>query len=317
LQARRDRAKQAPIAARAEPSAQSAAGFLERFRQSLALAGGEAEEAAQEFGARGFARFRPAGKNIPENGEPTAGASGGNELRHYLNNRLGLRFAASASGARKTGIAAPQTRSGAESTVLASLDTVIDHSLAACQGATPRALLVCGAPSMADATAEAISIARALVAADGQVVLLDLAHGPSSVSGALGLPRSPGLADLSAGRVRFEDIVGIDAETPLHVIAAGNPRYAASADENARLAPIFAALIETYDSVVLYADSGALRRLAAERRFEFPIVVVVVPAGTGATADLSDFAALGSRLVAYEQGAKERRPRFLGWAAGI
>jgi hypothetical protein len=169
---------------------------------------------------------------------------------------------------------------------------------------------------MADATAEAISIARALVAASDQVVLLDLAHGPHSVSALLGLPRFPGLADLAAGRAQFEDVIAIDAETPLHVIAAGNPRFAA-ADANTRFATIFAALAEAYDSVVLHADREALRRIAPELRFELSIAIAVCPKGAGAMADLSGFAALGCRTIAYEQGSKERPPRFLGWAAAI
>jgi hypothetical protein len=170
---------------------------------------------------------------------------------------------------------------------------------------------------MVDAAAEAISIARALVTASDQAVLLDLAHGPRSVSGALGLPRSPGLTDLSAGRAQFEDIIRIDAETPLQVIAAGNPRFAASAEENARLIAIFEALTATYDSVVIHADRDALRRFAPALRFELPVVIAVLPARNGGagTTDLGDFSALGCQVVAYEQGGKECRPRFLGWAA--
>ena len=261
-------------------------------------------------GARGFARLRLAGDSAPQNAEPAAAPRGGNELRHYLNKRL----AASVAETRKA--IAPKYEAGAHGTVLKSLDAVLDHILAAGQGAAPRALLVGGAPSMADATAETISIARALVAAGDQVVLLDLAHGPHSVSAALGLPRSPGLADLAAGKAQFEDIIAIDAETPLHVIAAGNPRFAV-ADGNARFAAIFAALAEAYDSVVLHADREALRRIAPELRFELSIAVAVCPKGAGAPADLSGFAALGCRIVAYEQGSEERHPRFLGWAAAL
>ena len=303
-------AKQASVSARAEPGTQSAAGFLERFRQSLDLEESEANATAKEFGVRGFARLRLAGDSAPETAEPAAAPSGGNELRHYLNKRL----AASVAGARKA--IAPKCEEGRHGTVLKSLDTVLDHILAAGQGAAPRALLVGGAPSMADATAEAISLARALVAAGDQVVLLDLAHGPHSVSAALGLPRFPGLADIAAGRAQFEDIIGIDAETPLHVIAAGNPRFAV-ADRNARFAPILAALEEAYDSLVLHADREALRRIAPDLRFELSIAVAVCPKGASARADLSGFAALGCRIVAYEQGSEERHPRFLGWAAAL
>jgi hypothetical protein len=283
---------------RAEPGAQSAAGFLARFRRSLELGESEAEEAAKELGVRGFARLRFAAGSAAEND--------GNDLRHYLNKRL----AASQAETRKAIV--PKHDAGVHA--LKSLDAVLDQILPARQDAGSRALLVGGAAAI-DATAEAISIARALVAAGGQVVLLDLAHGPHSISAALGLPRFPGLADLAAGRAQFEDVIGIDAETPLHVIAAGNPRFNA-ADGNGRFAAILAALTEAYDSVVLHADREALRRTAPDLGFELSIAVAVLPQRAGATADLSGFAALGCQTLAYEQGSK-RRPRFLGWAAAL
>lgn len=306
-------AKQVSVAARAEPSAQSAAGFLERFRQSLDLAESEAEEAARASEARGFTPIRFAARHGPGHAEPVASLSGGNELRHYLNNRLGIRAANSASGTRR--LIVPKDESDREGTVLVSLDAVLDRILVSGGGVVPFALLVSGASATADAAAGAISIARALVAAGAQAVLLDLAHGPRSVAAALGLPRSPGLTDLCAGRASFEDIVGVDAETPLHVIAAGNPRFAGSGDQQARFAPIFTALTETYDCVVLHADRAALRRLAQAPRFELPVVVAVSAAGMSAPVNMSDFAALGTQVIAYEPGAPERRPRFLGWAA--
>jgi Mrp family chromosome partitioning ATPase len=305
--------KQVAVAARAAPSAQSAAGFLERFRQSLDLAESEAEEAAKAPEAKGSTRPRFAARHVPGNAEPVAGLSDGNELRHYLNNRLGVRAASSASGTRR--ISVTKDESDAAGIVLQSLDAVLDHILAAGGGAVPRALLVSGASATADAAAGAVSIARALVAAGAQAVLLDLAHGPRSVAAALDLPRSPGLTDLCAGRAGFEDIVGVDTETPLHVIAAGNPRFAGAGDQQARFASIFTALTETYDSVVLHADRAALRRLAQAPGFQLPVVVAVSAAGMSAPGNMSDFAALGTQIIAYAHAATERRPRFLGWAA--
>jgi Mrp family chromosome partitioning ATPase len=307
LPTHRFRPKQEPVAARLQPSAQSAAGFLERFRESLALAESEAEEAARDLGRGGFTGGRRSGNTAREN----AGLRGGNELRYYLNKRL----AAPVSGASRTGIVSKST---ADATVLKSRDAVLDHVQAAARSSAPRTILVGGASAMVDAAAEAISIARALVTASDQAVLLDLAHGPRSVSGALGLPRSPGLTDLSAGRAQFEDIIRIDAETPLQLIAAGSPRFAASAEENARLIAIFEALTATYDSVVIHADRDALRRFAPALRFELPVVVAVLPARNGGagTTDLGDFSALGCHVIAYEQSGKESRPRF-GWAAAV
>lgn len=290
----RGTARQSRVAARAEPGAQSAAGFLARFRRSLEQGESEAEE-VKEFGVRGFARLRFATGCAADND--------GNDLRHYLNKRL------AASQAETRNAIVPKHDAGAP--VLKSLDAVLSQILPARQDAGSCAVLVGGAAI--DATEEAISIARALVAAGDQVVLLDLAHGPHSISAALGLPRFPGLADLAAGRAQFEDVIGLDAETPLHVIAAGNPRFAAD-DGNGRFAAILAALTEAYDSIVLHADREALRRTAPD--LGLSIAVAVLPQRAGGTADLSSFAALGCRTLAYEQGSK-RRPRFLGWAAAL
>jgi hypothetical protein len=264
----------------AEPGVQSAAGFLERFRRSLDL----------------------------EASEPAPTPRDGNELRHYLNKRLdqNKRIATSHPEGRKP--FAPRSETGR--IALTSLDAVLDHI--AGQGAAPRALLIGAAPPTSDATEEAISIARALLSGGSQVVLVDLAHGPHSVSATLGLPRFPGLADLAAGHAQFDDVIAIDGETPLHVIGAGNPRFAAEGHE--RFAAIFAALAEAYDSVVLHADREALRRIAPELKFELSIAVAICAKGAGATSDLGAFMPLGCRILTVEQTAKER-PRFLGWAA--
>ena len=163
-----------------------------------------------------------------------------------------------------------------------------------------------------DATSEAVSIARALLSGGGQVVLVDLACGPISVSSALGLPSFPGLAELSAGRSGFEDIVRIDAETPLQVIAAGNPELAAAPEGSDRFTSVFEALTQAYDGVVLHADHEALRKFTTALRFELSLAIAVVDAAAGAgraKADLSAFSPLGCPVLVYEQRGKERRSR--------
>jgi hypothetical protein len=203
---------------------------------------------------------------------------------------------------------------------LKSFDAVLDQVLATGRGAAPRAVLVGGTSASDGAPAAAIALARAFAAGDDMVVLLDLAHGPSSVSSALHLPRSPGLSDLCAGLARFEDIIRIDAETPLHTIAAGHPRFAAPGDATRRFTPILQALTQTYDSVVLHADRAALRRVGRALRFELSVVVAALPARTGtgeAAADLGDFSAFGCPVLFYEQGGEERRASFLGWSAAL
>ena len=152
------------------------------------------------------------------------------------------------------------------------------------------------------------------------LVLVDFTRGASAVSGPLELSRSPGLTDLTAGRASFEDVIQIDATTPLQVIPAGNPKLAAGGDENERFMPIFEALMQTYDCVLLHADIEAMRRFTPALKFELPVVVAVLRAGTSprdAKAELADFSALGCPVILYEQDGKAPRSRLLRRVAAI
>jgi Mrp family chromosome partitioning ATPase len=314
--------------AKSEGGSQSAAGFLERLRRGLAPS--EPPETPAPQSAEGWlARIRPArpAETAQEGGSDVVPSAGTlpvlktNDLRHYLNQRI------AASQAEAANDAGRNTRAGADKPdidkvgpVLKSLDAVINHILAASKGGAPRAVLIAGAAPKVDATAEAIGIARALVARREQVVLVDLTRGAASVSGALALPRAPGLTDLVAGRAGFEDVIRIDTDTALQVISAGNPKLPAKGDENEQFARLFEALTHTYDSVVLHADREALRRFTPALKFELPIVVAVLPAGAslaGNKTDLADFSALGCPVLVYEQNGKTPRSRFLGRVAAI
>jgi hypothetical protein len=243
-----------------------------------------------------------------------------NDLRHYLNQRLTAAAEAANDSVRNGNAVASKTDSDKVGPVLKSLDAVLNHILASGNGGAPCALLVAGASAKVDATAEAISIARALVARREQVVLVDLTCGPAAVSGPLGLPRAPGLTDVAAGRASFEDVVRIDGDTSLQVIAAGNPKLAAEGDENGRFGHVFEALTQAYERVVLHADREAVRKLTPALKFDLPVVVAVLPAGASTSStniDLTDFSALGCPVVVYEQSGKEPRSRLLGRVAAI
>jgi uncharacterized protein involved in exopolysaccharide biosynthesis/Mrp family chromosome partitioning ATPase len=309
LKARRMRAGQteavkanAPTAspqfAETDPSAgelSAAAGLLDRLRRGLSLGAGE-----------------------PPAVEPPLRP---NDLRHYLNQRIAAATSEPASDSVRNGAAStPKGSTSKVGPVLKSLDAVLNHILASAKGggSTPRALLVAGVSAKVDATPEAIQIARALVAKREQVVLLDLTRGASAVSGALGLPRAPGFTDLAAGRAGFDDVVRIDADTPLQVIAAGNPKVKAKGNEAESFTRVFEALTQVYDCVVFHADREAVRTLAPALKFELPVVVAVLPPGAGAkslTQDLSDFSALGCPVLVYEQNGKEPRSGLLARVA--
>ena len=242
-----------------------------------------------------------------------------NDLRAYLNQRLASRGTEAANDSRPRAYAAKPNRDADKARpVLKSLDAVINHILACGNGGAPRALLVVGASPKIDATPQAIFIARTLVARREQIVLVDLTRGPAAISGPLGIPalaraqrsrrRSRGIRARRQGRCR-------DA---LQVIAAGNPKLAASGDENSRFGRVFEALTRAYDCVVLHADREAVRALAPALKFELPLVVAVLRAGASAndgTADLADFSALGCPVLVYEQTGKPPRSRLFGRAA--
>jgi uncharacterized protein involved in exopolysaccharide biosynthesis/Mrp family chromosome partitioning ATPase len=241
-----------------------------------------------------------------------------NDLRHYLNQRLANAGAEAANDTSpKDRSPAPKPGSDMIGPVLKSLDAVVDHILAVGRGGAPRAVLVAAASAKVDAAREAIAIARALVARQDRIVLIDLARGASAVSAPLEMPRAPGLTDLTTGRAGFEDVVRVDATTALQVIPAGNPKLA-SADENERFADIFEALTQVYDCVVLHADREAMRRFAPALRFELPAVVAVLPAGAGGgKPDLAGFSAFGCPVAIYEQDGKAPRLKLLKRLASV
>ena len=318
-----------PEPADAKPTATpSAAGFLERLRRGIAP--GETQPAAPQPRGGWLGRLRPArpapGDSIDDHDVAASPTTGNmpvlrtNDLRHYLNQRLAASAAEAANDSPKGDKAPSKPDSDKVGPVLKSLDAVINHVLAAGKGGAPRALLVAGATTKLDATAEAIAIARALVARREQVVLVDLTRGPASISGALGLPRAPGLTDLVAGRAGFEDVVRIDEDSSLQVISAGNPKLSAKDDENERFGHLFEALVKAYDSVVLHADREAVRQFTLALKFELPIVVAVLPAGagdSGTKTDLAEFSALGCPVLVYEQNGKKPRSRFFERVAAV
>jgi hypothetical protein len=232
-----------------------------------------------------------------------------NDLRAYLNQRLASRSEAANDSISKTGAPKPEDKAGP---LLRSLDAVLNQILDSGNGGAPRAVLVVGVSPKVDATAAAIGIARALVERREQILLIDLTRGTSSVSGALGMPRVPGINDLVAGRSSFEDVIKIDPESSLQVIPAGNPKGGGS-DENARFGRVFDALTQAYDCVVLHADREAVRALSQALKFELPLVVAVLQTGASAQsekADLADFAALGCPVLVYEPAGREPRSRL-------
>jgi uncharacterized protein involved in exopolysaccharide biosynthesis/Mrp family chromosome partitioning ATPase len=308
----------------------AATGLLDRLRQ-------EFTEEVEEAGLREKSnapkrlgglldRFRRTATEQTTKWKPRASSSkpkGGNmaalspnDLRHYLTQRI----AASEADQPAEIPSKPKSGAGSSGPVLKSLDAVLDKVLDAATGGLPRALLVAGTSSGADATKAAIGLARALADRNEQVVLVDLAKGASAVSGPLGMPRVPGFADLSAGRADFGDVIRVDDETPLQVIAAGNPAVQGEEPEPDRFMRVFEALTQAYGCVVLHADLAAIEVLMPALKFELPIMVAVLPPrGNVGSEDeaLATFQALGCPVVVYEGSGRLRRSGLFSRSAAV
>lgn len=308
-----------PVSTISERSAEvpAATALIDRLRKNLDSGSSVAPKVTAAPSPGLFGRLRqslPGGK--PASLPPTGAPLRPNDLRHYLNERLAASAAENGKDADDSAPKAPKGANGKTGPILKSFDAVLNHVLASGKGIAPRALLVAGGASDVDATKEAIQIARAFVGRQEQVVLVDLTRGAAAVSGRLGIPRAPGFTDLAAGRAGFDDVVRVDADTPLQVIAAGNPAIKADGEEADAFMRVFEALIQVYDCVVLHADREVMRKLRPALKFELPACVAVLPAGTTAkgadSVDLTEFSSLGCPVVAYEQSGGSPRAGLFG-----
>jgi Mrp family chromosome partitioning ATPase len=241
-------------------------------------------------------------------GRTEAGAP--NDLRNYLQRSSALRSWPLAKEPGRNALDSSRLGHGKLGPMLKSLDAVLDHLGDRPAGDMPRAVLVMAARPEVDASREAIYLARAQASNHQLGVLVDLTRGAMAVSEPLGLPRAPGFAELVAGSASFEDVVQIDDETPLQVIAAGSPALAAKqGNEGEWLTRLFEALAQAYDFFVLHADRGTARAFKSLLAGRVQIVVAVLPSGEdkGGERNLLDLAAFGCPILPYEQAKEQRR----------
>ncbi len=268
--------------------------FIDRLRKALPAAPNEVAEPRTT--APRTSRSGP----DPVTGQP-------NDLRRYLQQRA-------ASPGPTNPVKKPDTeapRAAKVGPLLKSLDAILNHIAARNGNGAARTILVAPVAARTQSTGEAIQLARALAAKRQRVVLVDLTRSASSVSGQLGLPRAPGLTDLAAGRASFEDVVHVDAQTPLQVIPAGNPTVRANGDEARRLVRIFDALSQAYDCVVLQADAETVHKLESVLAGRVQVVVAVVSPGADPRQSeqrMAELASLGGHVLGYEQTGRQTHP---------
>ena len=232
-----------------------------------------------------------------------------NDLRSYLQRSVVLRSRALAEASRRSEPVAPIPANGRTKPTLNSLDDVLAHLRAEAAPDAPRAILVMATRPAVDAANEAIRIARAQSAEQSLCVLVDLTHDAVAVCAKLGIPRAPGFAELAAGSAGFDDIIRIDDETPLQVIAAGHPvAKVETKQDSERLARIFQAMAHAYHFIVLHADRETAFNYQPVLAGRLRTVVAVLAAGEGKSAEtaLAELAGFGCTVMLHEQSAERR-----------
>lgn len=144
------------------------------------------------------------------------------------------------------------TRSAPKSPSVAEVAKALQHL-----GESGRRVTVVGVAHNVGTTHTALTLARALVAEGGRVILCDLALQAPNLSVLSTDPQAPGFVELVRGSASFGDIVTRDKFSRVQLIATGR-----GADDvqailaSPRLAITLEALARTYDYVVI--DAGAV-----------------------------------------------------------
>lgn len=231
-----------------------------------------------------------------------------NDLRSYLQRSVVLRSRALAEASRQSEPITPILSNGSAKPTLNSIDEVLAHLNAEPASDAPRAILVMAARPEIDATYEALRIARAQSAGERLCVLVDLTNGAAAVCAKLGIPRAPGLAELADGRVSFDEIVHVDKETALQVIAAGQAA-AKRETKPERLARIFEAMAQVYHFMVLHADRETAFNYQPVLAGRLRTVLAVLASGEGKSRRrpaLSELAGFGCTVMLHEQSTERR-----------
>jgi uncharacterized protein involved in exopolysaccharide biosynthesis/Mrp family chromosome partitioning ATPase len=157
-------------------------------------------------------------------------------------------------------------------------------------GEIGRRVAVVGSAREAGTTLTAIALARAL-AEGGRIVLADLSFGSPNLDVISTEPGAPGLAELVRGEASFGDIITLDRDSRVHVVAAGQiGDQAAHLLNSQMLWAALDALAQSYDYLVIDCGSQSETTLA-------PIAMVAPYAVlVGGAATLDALAALAGQM---------------------
>ena len=136
-------------------------------------------------------------------------------------------------------------------------------------------ILLTGETASQDILASATALAGRLAAADSDVLLVDLVSASD-----------PGLADLVAGKVTFEDVVRAEPGQRWHRIAAGSQAVSARSQTYGNLELIFEVMTASYRNVVVCANRAEAKTLLEALAGRIDIGVVCAATGRSASAPI-------------------------------
>lgn len=120
-----------------------------------------------------------------------------------------------------------------------------------------------------------LALARVLGEA-ARLLLIDTSQGAMALSSAMGLPRSPGLAELCQLKQRFEDVIWRDPDSACHFLPSGRPRLVGGPwGEPGAADRIFRALDESYRYLIFCADPEEAYSLAHGLKRPFSAAVLL------------------------------------------
>lgn len=244
------------------------------FREILA---GGGRQQARSRGDHGAGEQAPLGRPFSAAGPSIAvGASAGSDMPNAQRSPVPA-SANSVAAARPDDLFRSEAaRDDAAAAQLHSVASVVERLIGNSAGQSGYRALIVGAGPDVDVREEAADIAAGLSAQGRQVVLVDWSLDGRGIASGLGLPQSPGFAELLAGTASFDDVIRMLPDGDVHVLPCGaaGVMTEASLDPN-RLNLLLDALDEAYGDVVITGEHDAIRALfqVIEGRVDAGVIV--------------------------------------------
>jgi polysaccharide biosynthesis transport protein len=170
----------------------------------------------------------------------------------------------------------PMQSGGATQRTARSPKDVADALLSRYATQTGCRSLITGESADVDAVQDAVALAKALVEAGRQVVLVDWDQDGHRLANAIAGKVSPGMNELLSGEASFEDVIQRIPDSEAHVITAGTFDASAPGEiDPDRANLLLDALDEAYDHIIVTGSHARARDLfaATQGRFDTGILI--------------------------------------------